>query len=203
MPSLMRIAPAGILAAVIVLTAAACASSASVRSGDSGTKSPTSGSSGPLVGLTADQIVRKALKDLAAASSVRISGNVPSQDGDIALDISDVAPASCEGNVVLPLSAASPGASGSAAAAIIEVDGAAYLKLSRSYLESLHAPAAVFAELNGKYIKSTSSSTLADIAKACDLPTLVSEFTQNNFNARVAIAAPPAADVFSGVKSVD
>jgi hypothetical protein len=258
-PSLMRTVPAGILAAAIALSAAACGSSGSVRSGDSG-KSATSRTPAPLAGLTADQIAQKALKDLAAASSVRISGNAPSKDGNVAIDVSDVAPASCKGTIGLPLSAVSAGASGTGMVAIVKVGGAAYIKLSNSSLEGLHAPASVFAELSGKYIKSTSSSALTDIAKLCDLPTVVSAFTQSdtgfvksgaatvdgqpalvltqpgftpqgtiyisdsatpeilrieesanqsvlidfsNFNAPVAIAAPPAADIFSGPKSLD
>ena len=179
MPSPVRIVPAGILAAVIILSTAACDSPGSARSGGSG-PSATSATSGrsatpaPLAGLTADQIVQKALKDLAAASSVRITGELPSQGGSIAIDITDAAPASCEGTIAL----ASTGASGSATAAITKVDGTAYVKLNQSYLENLHVPAWESAELNGKYIKSTSSSTIADISRLCVLSTLVNAFTQ-------------------------
>lgn len=68
-PSLMRIVPAGIFAA-----------------GPSGT-SGRSATPAPLAGLTADQIVQKALKNLAAASSVRITGEVPSKEGNVAIYI--------------------------------------------------------------------------------------------------------------------
>ena len=175
MPSLMRIVPAGILAAAIILSTAACSSAGSSRSADSGPtgESRTAAARAPLAGLTADQIVQKALKDLSAASSVRITGQVPSQAGNVAIDITDVAPASCQGTIAL----ASTGASGPPTAAIIKVDGTAYVKLNQSYLDSLHAPAWESAELNGKYIKSTSSSAIADISHLCVLSTLVNAFT--------------------------
>ena len=176
MPSLMRIVPAGILTAAIILTTAACSSAGSFRSVDSrpSGESRTSSAPAPLAGLTADQIVQKALKDLAAASSVRITGQVPSQEGNVAIDLTDVAPASCQGTIAL----ASTGASGSPVAAITKVDGTAYVKLNQSYLKRFHVPAWESADLNGKYIKSTSSSAIADLSHLCVLSTLVNAFTQ-------------------------
>jgi hypothetical protein len=105
---------------------------------------------------------------------VRITGQLPSQEGNIAIDITDVAPASCQGTIAL----ASTGASGSRMAAITKVDGTAYVKFNQGYLESLHVPARESAELNGKYIKSTSSSTIAALSRLCVLSTLVNAFTQ-------------------------
>jgi hypothetical protein len=177
-PSLMRIVPAGILTAAIILTTAACSSAGSFRSVDSrpSGESRTSSAPAPLAGLTADQIVQKALKDLAAASSVRITGQLPTQEGNVAIDITDVAPASCQGTIAL----ASTGASGSPTAAITKVDGIAYVKLNQSYLKNLHVPAGESAELNGKYIKSSSSSTIADLSHLCVLSTLVNAFTQGD-----------------------
>jgi hypothetical protein len=257
-PSLMRSVLAGILTAVIILSTAACSSSGSARTVDSrpSGKSRTSATPAPLAGLTADQIVQKALKDLSAASSVRITGGLPSPDGNITIDITDVAPASCQGTIALP----STGASGAPIAAIVKVDGTAYVKLNQSYLKSLHVPAGESGEVNGKYIESSSSSAISDISHLCVLSTLVNAFTQGdtgfveagtvtvegqpalaltqpnatdggtvyvsdsaipeilslqesggqqafldftNFNARVAITAPPAADIFSGTKSLD
>jgi hypothetical protein len=175
-PPHLRIVPAGILAAAIILSTAACSPAGSFRSVDSGPtgKPGTSASPAPLAGLTADQIVQKALKDLAAASSVRITGQLPSQGGNVAIDITDVAPASCQGTIAL----ASTGAAGAPTAAITKVDGTAYVKLNQSYLKSLHVPAGESAELNGKYVKSTSSSAIADISHLCVLSTLVNAFTQ-------------------------
>ena len=175
----MRIVPAGILTAAIILTTAACSSAGSSRSVDSrpSGESRTSAAPAPLAGLTADQIVQKALKDLAAASSVRITGQLPiNQQGNVAIDLTDVAPASCQGTIAL----ASAGASGPPTAAITKVDGTAYVKLNQSYLKNLHVPAGESAELNGKYIKSSSSSTIADLSHLCVLSTLVNAFTQGD-----------------------
>ena len=83
MPSLMRTVRAGSLAAVIVLSTAACGSvgsSGSVKSGAPSTVA-TPAPTAPLAGLTPDQIVVKAVDNLLAATSVRISGNVASTLG--------------------------------------------------------------------------------------------------------------------------
>ena len=63
----MRTISAGILAVAIALSAAACSSAAPARSVGSA-KPRTSATPAPLAGLTPDQIVQKALKNLAAAS---------------------------------------------------------------------------------------------------------------------------------------
>jgi len=171
--SLLRTVPAGFLAAAVILSAAACGSAGSGASGASQTPAAS-----PLAGLTADQIAQQALKDLRAASSVQISGRVPSQQGNVAFDITDVAPATCKGTIVLTPTAASAGTSESVTIGIIQVHGIAYLKPSRSYLEYLHAPAWMYPEVNGKYIKSTSDAALADMSKVCDLQSMVGLFTQ-------------------------
>jgi hypothetical protein len=187
---------------------------------------------------------------------VRITGQLPTQEGNVAIDLTDVAPASCQGTIALP----STGASGAPIAAIVKVDGTAYVKLNQSYLKSLHVPAGESAEVNGKYIESSSSSAISDISHLCVLSTLVNAFTQGDtgfveagtvtvegqpalaltqpnatvggtvyvsdaavpkilslqesgsqevfldftdFNAPVTITAPPAADIFSGTKSLE
>ena len=181
MPSLTRTIPAGILAAAIALSAAACSSAAPARS--VGSAKPrasdqprTSATPAPSAGLTPDQIVQKALKNLAATSSVRITGGgLPSQGGSVAIDITDVAPASCQGTIA----EASTGASGPPAAGITKVDGTAYVKFNQSFLASLHVPAWESAELNNKYIESRSSSVIADLSRLCVLSTLVKEFIQD------------------------
>jgi hypothetical protein len=176
----MRTISAGIVAAAIVLSAAACTSAAPARSVGSAQprtsgKPRTSATPAPLAGLTPDQIVQKALKNLAATSSVRITGGgLPSQGGSVAIDITDVAPAGCQGTFAL----SSTGASGSPVAAITKVDGTAYVKFNQSFLASLHVPAWESAELNGKYIESRSSSAIADLSRLCVLSTLVKEFIQ-------------------------
>jgi hypothetical protein len=253
MSSRMRtVVPAGILVAAITLSAAACGAPQSSASGSGKpVAAKPSATPAPLAGLTADQIVQKALKDLAAASSVRITGTVPSKDGNVVIDITDVAPTSCQGTIALP----STGTAEAPMAALVKVAGTAYVKLNEGYLEFLHVPSSEFGALIGKYIESTSSSATADISHVCVLSSLVDAFTQDsadtgfvksgtvtvdgqpalaftqpnatptgtvdvsdsavpeilrlqetggqgafldftNFNARVAITPPPAADIF-------
>jgi hypothetical protein len=68
---------AAVCCAVVLAGATACGTT---HPGPSALAAP---SANPLAGLTADQIARKAIADLAAASSVRISGSV-GQDGQTA-----------------------------------------------------------------------------------------------------------------------
>ena len=177
----MRTVQAGILAAAIALSAVACASTASVRPDDSGTSgAPTTVATpappAPLAGLTPDQIVVKAVDNLLAATSVRISGNVVSQGENVAFEFTDGIEQSCSGTF-----AVTPGASSGkavrASAAILEAGGTAYVKYATSYLESLHLTASQFAQWNGKYI-SMAPSKLKGLAEVCDLPDVVSELNQ-------------------------
>jgi len=163
---------------VIALSAAACAST-SVRPDDS-SKSGTSAKvapPAPLAGLTPDQIVQKALDNLLAATSVRISGNVPSQGENVSFDLTDGIEQSCSGTFAVTPSASSGNAARPVAAAIIEAGGTMYVKYATSYLESLHPTASEFAQFNGKYI-SVAPSKLEGLAEVCDLPGLVSTLDQ-------------------------
>lgn len=174
----MRTVRAGILAAAIALSAVACAATASVRPDDSGKSGvPTTvATPAPLSGLTPDQIVVKAVDNLLAATSVRISGNVVSQGKNVAFEFTDGIEQSCSGTF-----AVTPGASSGkavrASAAILEAGGTAYVKYATSYLESLHLTASQFAQWNGKYI-SMAPSKLKGLAEVCDLPDVVSELSQ-------------------------
>jgi hypothetical protein len=180
----MRTVQAGILAAAIALSAVACASTASVRPDDSGksgapTRVAAPAPPAPLAGLTPDQIVVKAVDNLLAATSVRISGNVVSQGENVAFDFTDGIEQSCSGTFAVTPGASSGNAARPAAAAIIEAGGTAYVKYATSYLESLHLTASQFAQWNGKYI-SVAPSKLAGLAEVCDLPDVVSELNQQD-----------------------
>jgi hypothetical protein len=166
----MRIVPAGILAAVIVVSATACGSSGSPRPGGSGT-SGQSGTPAPLAGLIPSQIVQRAVNNLEAITSVRITGKLVSRGEDLAIDYT-VGAEGCQGTVTETPSASSTGVA-SGTVAVIEADGTVYVKFGESYLEGLHPTASVFAELNGKYITATSNSKLAVFAAWCDVPKLV------------------------------
>jgi hypothetical protein len=159
----MRIVPAGILGAAIVVSAAACGSAGS------------SGSS-PLAGLTADQIIRKAVSDLGAASSVRIVGKQDSSGQDVVTDLTDVRGQGCRGTMTMAITgSASPATgAGNGTITIIELHGTAYAELTQSYLKSMGVPASILTEMDGKYVKATSTTTLATFSPLCNLSDMVS-----------------------------
>jgi hypothetical protein len=170
MPSLMRSAGVGVLAASITLAAAACGSSGSGSSGTSGASA--------LAGLSPDQIVQKAVNDLKVATSVQINGNVVSSGSNIAVDVTDVAAQGCKGTIGLGASgSATPaGTATSGTADIVEVDSTVYMKLDESFFKNLSLPSALFGQVTGKYIKVTAKSDLASFAQLCDAQTLASSF---------------------------
>jgi hypothetical protein len=175
----MPIATVGVIAAVITATATACGSAA-----PAGTHGPspsrTSATRNPLAGLTSDQIVQKAVKDLTDAKSVRISGTLPTKDGSVAVNVSDVAPASCQGTIGFPLKEFVPSATGTAPAAVIVTGGIAYLKPSNAFLREVHDSPPVVAELRGKYIETKNESELADVADLCSLPKFAGLFAHDD-----------------------
>jgi len=167
--SLTRIVSASVLAAAIAVCAAACSSSGS---GGSGTSSAVALSGTP------DQIVQKAVNDLKAATSLRISGNVVSDGSNIKVDLIDVAHQGCKGTITLGSgnSGSSAGTGVSGTADLIEVSSTVYMQLDESFFKNLSLPSSVFNEVSGKYIEVTSKSDLANFAQLCDPSTLASGF---------------------------
>jgi hypothetical protein len=171
-PSLNRLAAAGLLAAAIAASATACAS------GGSG----TTGSS-PLVGKSPDQIVQKSVADLKAASSVRITGKLVESGQGVTLDLVDVAAHGCQGTIGLTASASATGGSSAAVsgtADLVVADGTVYMKLDQSFFKSAGLPASEFSDVVGKYIKLTSTSDLANFAQLCDPSTLSAAFAKED-----------------------
>lgn len=167
MHSLTRIVPAGMLAAAIALSAAACSSSGSGGSGTSGVTSLSG---------TPDQIVQKAVSNLKAATSLEISGNVVSSGSNVKLDLTDAAAQGCKGTITLASVSSSANSSVSGTADLIEVDSTVYMKLDASFFKNLSLPSSLFSAVTGKYIKVTSKSELANFAQLCDPSTLASGF---------------------------
>ena len=176
MPSLICRVPAGILAAVIVLSAAACGSagsSGSAKSGGSGTSSASA-----LAGMSADQIVQKSISDLEAASSVRISGALEESGQSRALDLTVVAAGGCQGTITYTASASATASAATLESAdIIYVDGTEYMKYDESLVKNLGLPSSTLAELNGKYVKIASTSYVAQL---CSPSGLWSAFANDN-----------------------
>ena len=165
MPSLNRLAGGGVLAAATIMSVTACGSSSS--------------STSALAGLTADQIVQKSVADLKAASSVRITGKVVSSGQAIAVDLTDAAQG-CQGTIGLAAGATSTSSAVSGTASIVEVDSTVYMKLDESFFKSAGLPASDFADVDGKYIKLTSTSDLASFAQLCNPSTLAGAFAKED-----------------------
>jgi hypothetical protein len=165
-PSLNRLAGAGVLAAAAVLTATACGSSSS--------------STSALAGMSPDQIVQKSVANLKAASSVRITGQVVNSGQTISVDLTDVAAKGCQGTIGLAAPATSSSKAMSGTANIVEVDSIVYMKLSDSFFTSAGLPASEFSEVSGKYIKLASGSNLASFAQLCNPSTLSTAFAKED-----------------------
>jgi hypothetical protein len=165
-PSLNRLAGAGALAAATIMSVTACGSSGS--------------STSALAGLSADQIVQKSVADLKAASSVRITGNVVSSGQAIVVDLTDVAAQGCQGTIGLAAGATSTSSAVSGTANIVEVDSTVYMKLDASFFKSAGLPASDFSDVDGKYIKLTSTSDLASFAQLCNPSTLAGAFAKED-----------------------
>jgi hypothetical protein len=171
-PSLNRLAAAGLLAAAIAASATACAS------GGSG----TTGSSA-LVGKSPDQIVQKSVADLKAASSVRITGKLVDSGQGVTLDLIDVAAQGCQGTIGLAARASATGSAAvSGTADLVVSDGTVYMKLDQSFFKTagLGLPASEFSDVVGRYIKLTSTSDLANFAQLCNPSTLSGAFAKED-----------------------
>jgi hypothetical protein len=162
-PSLMRTVRSGSLAAVIVLSAAACGSvgsSGSVKSGGTGAST--------LAGMSADQIVQKSVSDLEAASSLRMTGSLDDSGQSRALDLTVVSAGGCRGTITYTTSAsATGGVAMSGSADLIYVDSTEYMKVGASLAKNLGLPSSTLADLKGKYVKMTSASD-ASLAQLCN-----------------------------------
>ena len=52
--------------------------------------------------------------------------------------------------------------------------GTAYAEFTQSYLKSMGVPASILTEMDGKYVKATSTTTLASFSPLCNLSDMVS-----------------------------
>jgi hypothetical protein len=121
--------------AAILIGATACGTA---RPGPSARAAP---SANPLAGLNANQIARKAIADLAAASSVHITGSV-GQDGQTALADLTVDTTGCRETFGLP---------GQGSFGMIAIGNTVWFKPNRQLLGMF--PANVRPHLAGKYLQ--------------------------------------------------
>ena len=160
MPAVTRTAPAAVLAAAIAISAAACGSAG------------TSGASA-LAGLTADQIITKAVHDLSLVSSVQEVGTEIDSGQGFAIDVTVVRGQGCRGTMALPVTGSSAGDAADPVA-LVYLNGTVYMKYDKNYMEKRGAPAATITAVAGKYIEVTSGSAVSDFAQSCELSEVVS-----------------------------
>lgn len=131
------------------------------------------GSSGgdPLSGLSAKQVLSKAVSDLKSAPSFHIAGTANAGGAPTSLDITYSRGTGCEGTA----------GTGSRGSIYLRVIGdTAWLKPDQAYWKSYAGSSAplVIAAVGGKYLKtSTNSSNVSALAQLCNANSLASSFT--------------------------
>jgi hypothetical protein len=130
---------AAVCCAVILVGTTACAAA------HPGPSAPATPSANPLAGLTAGQITRKAIADLAAVSSVRIAGSA-GQGGQTGFFEMTVGARGCSETFRIP---------GEGSSTLLEIGTTVWLKSDRLMLRMFWAdvPAATQRRLEGKYLR--------------------------------------------------
>ncbi len=130
---------AAVCCAVVLAGATACGTT------HPGPSAPATLSANPLAGLTADQIARRAIADLAAASSVRIAGSV-GQDGQTAFVDLTIGTKGCKETLRIP---------GQGSIVIIAIGNTMWSKTEGQMWKQMAGmfPAKVRRYLAGKYLQ--------------------------------------------------
>ena len=153
--------------AALALTAAAAACLAVAGCGGSG-----GGGSDPLSGMSAKQVVDKAVSDLKSASSFTMAGDVNQSGEALGVNLGDVKGKGCAGTVT---------EGGKGSIALVVIGSTAWIKPSDKFLESSAGSqaAAAIALLKGRYLEgSTSNSNVASLTAVCDVNQMTTSFTQ-------------------------
>ncbi len=140
----------------ICVTAAGCGGSGGATS---------SSTSSALAGLSAKQVLSKAVSDLKSASSFHMAGTVNQ------VDLTYSRGTGCEGSLGI-------GSKGSIS--LLVIGGTAWLKPDRAYWKSYAGSSAssAIALIGGKHLKApTSNSNVSGLAQLCNANSLASSFT--------------------------
>ena len=157
-------------AAMLGMTAAACGSSGSSSPSPNGA-SPSPSSSSPLAGMTADQIAARAVSDLAAASSVRVSGTVTSSGETLGLNLTLVRGQGCQGTMNL---------AGKGQFGIVSDKSAIWIRPSDAFYQNEGVSGAVLSQLSGKWLKvPPGASGFGGLSSLCDASSLAQGFAKN------------------------
>jgi hypothetical protein len=125
------------------------------------------GGGDPLAGMSAKQVLTKAISDLKSASTFRVSGRV-SQDGGLTLQLAYKHGTGCEGTLGL-------GSRGSVY--LLVIGDVAWMKPDDTFWKTSAGSSApkVIALVGGRYLKgSASSSQLSGLTQICDANSLAS-----------------------------
>lgn len=154
--------------AALALTAAAAACLAAAGCG--GGSGGGGGGADPLSGMSAKQVVSKAVTDLKAASGFTMVGNVNKSGQALGINLGYVRGKGCAGSV-------SEGDKGSVA--IVVIGNTAWMKPSDKFLRSSAGSqaAAAIALLKGRYLKGkTSDAAVASLTTVCDVNQMTKSF---------------------------
>jgi len=150
---------------VRLVLAGACLVAAACGTGGS---APTD----PLAGLSARQVVDKAVANLRAAPTAGISGTVSDTTGTYHVDLEYKKASGCQGTVSV---------NGKGSYELIRVGTTAWVKPDDAFWRANAGAQAqqVIAVVGGKYLKGdTSNATVASLAKLCDLNALTEPLLQ-------------------------
>ncbi len=129
------------------------------------------GGGDPLAGLSAKQVLSKAVSDLKSAPSFHIAGTVNQNGGGIHIDLAYKHGTGCEGTL---------GIRGKGSVYLLVIGGTAWFKPDQAFWESSAGSSApsVIAVVGGKYLTdAASSSNVSGLAQLCDANSLASSFT--------------------------
>lgn len=171
-----RVAATVVLAAAVAAGAAACTGGTSPATS---TTSPTASASGaiaatgPLAGLSAQQIFTKALSDLKAAPVVRVKGSIRDSGQLLAINVTIVRTTGCQGSFTQ---------GGAGSFSVTAINHVVWLKADDQFLRSQGVTAAgVLNLLHGRYIKlSAGSPGIESLAPLCDSSSLAAGLGDND-----------------------
>ena len=168
-----RAAAAALAGAAILGAATACSSAgspaASATSATPGSTASASAQAGPLAGLSADEIARRATADLKVVKSVHVKGSVQSSGQNIALNLS-LGSQGCTGTM---------GIDGEGSFVLLKIGKSLWIKPDDKFWNHAagSAGSALIDLVSGKYIKpSAKGSSLASIGALCDPAKLAKSF---------------------------
>ena len=149
----------------LLAAAVTCAALGAGLAGYGMARASTTGS--PLSGLSADQIATKAVDDLKAASTVRVTGQVTSSGETVALDLTLVRGQGCTGTMAV---------AGTGSFQLTAIGNQVWIKPDKQFWQKEGATAAVLNIVSGKYMKVKATSQLGSLSGFCQPSQLAGNF---------------------------